>query len=161
MSFWYSTETNRDYFERNIVTYSGAAPPAAMEEPVPFDPGTPLVEWPDYEHVIDWARSNDYAASTGRDNAKSDLLQRALDAATRQCARRAGVSYLAEGSSEPSMIPADIHLAIVMQATKWYFRKDSPDGVVGSDQLNGSIRAGKFDPDVEAILEDFDELGLG
>ncbi|MFY1669497.1 phage gp6-like head-tail connector protein [Plantactinospora sp. WMMB334] len=51
-------------------------------------------------------------------------------------------------------VPADITGAALLQTTRLYRRKDSPQGVIGSADW-GVSRVSRADPDVEAMITDF------
>jgi hypothetical protein len=50
-------------------------------------------------------------------------------------------------------IPDEIEQAALIQATRLYRRKDSPEGVLGSAEW-GAIRLSRVDPDVQALIGD-------
>jgi hypothetical protein len=47
--------------------------------------------------------------------------------------------------------PASIPAAVRMQATRWYRRKDSPEGIAGGGEFGG-VRLSRMDPDVRELL---------
>lgn len=49
-------------------------------------------------------------------------------------------------------IPAPIAEAALIQTTRLYKRKDSPEGVLGSSDWSGVVRLTRVDPDVRALL---------
>jgi hypothetical protein len=51
-------------------------------------------------------------------------------------------------------IPSAVEQASLLQATRLYRRKDSPEGVAGSADW-GLIRVPNLDPDVKALLRDY------
>lgn len=59
-------------------------------------------------------------------------------------------------------IPDDIIMAAQMQATRYYKRRGSPDGMAGSAEW-GVMRIPYLDPDVKAILEGggYMQVGIG
>lgn len=57
-------------------------------------------------------------------------------------------------------IPQQVQQATLMQATRLYLRKDSPEGVKGSAEW-GMIRVARVDPDVQELLKDFVAVGYG
>lgn len=51
-------------------------------------------------------------------------------------------------------VPADIQQACLIQATRFYNRKDSPQGAMGfADVIGGAIRIPKLDPDVAITVQ--------
>lgn len=57
-------------------------------------------------------------------------------------------------------IPDDIEQATLIQASRLYKRKDSPEGVMGSAEW-GVVRLSRRDPDVWALIEPFVLPGFG
>lgn len=57
-------------------------------------------------------------------------------------------------------IPAKVKEATLIQATRLYARRNSPEGVLGSADW-GAIRVARVDPDVEAMLTHFVLPGFG
>ena len=51
-------------------------------------------------------------------------------------------------------VPDDIVQATLIQAARYYKRKDSPEGVMGSAEW-GTVRVAKTDPDVQALVQPF------
>lgn len=58
-------------------------------------------------------------------------------------------------------VPDVVGEAALIQATRLYKRKDSPEGVLGSAEWGGAIRMSRVDPDVAAMLEKLVLPGLG
>lgn len=55
-----------------------------------------------------------------------------------------------------SAVPATVKLATLLQAMRFYARRDSPYGVAGSPDLGSELRLlSKVDPDVGVMLVDF------
>lgn len=82
-----------------------------------------------------------------------DLLQRALDAAT---------SWVTDRVMTVELASDEVQEAIVLLASRWYKRRQSPEGVAGWGDL-GVIRILAKDPDIEALLErklDYCRAGL-
>lgn len=57
-------------------------------------------------------------------------------------------------------VPASIKQAALLQASRLYKRKDSPDGTAGSAEW-GVIRVSHLDPDVKALIEPYRIPGFG
>jgi len=57
-------------------------------------------------------------------------------------------------------VPDDIASACLIQASRLYRRKDSPEGVTGSAEW-GVVRLSRRDPDVWALIEPFTLPGFG
>lgn len=57
-------------------------------------------------------------------------------------------------------VPAQIVQATLLQASRLYRRKDSPEGVAGSAEW-GLVRVPSLDPDVRALVEPFRLTGFG
>lgn len=57
-------------------------------------------------------------------------------------------------------VPAEVTEATLIQASRLYRRKDSPEGVTGSAEW-GVVRLSRRDPDVWALIEHFQRPGFG
>lgn len=57
-------------------------------------------------------------------------------------------------------VPAGVKQATLLQASRLYRRKDSPEGVAGSDQW-GLIRVPHLDPDLRSLVEPYRLPGFG
>jgi hypothetical protein len=57
-------------------------------------------------------------------------------------------------------VPQAVQQATLLQATRLYLRKDSPEGVMGTAEW-GLIRMSRVDPDVAELLKDFVAYGFG
>jgi hypothetical protein len=57
-------------------------------------------------------------------------------------------------------VPDNVVQAALIQAARFYRRKDSPEGVLGSADW-GAIRVSRLDPDVQELLSDFCEPAIG
>ncbi|MFH8528112.1 phage gp6-like head-tail connector protein [Streptomyces tendae] len=57
-------------------------------------------------------------------------------------------------------VPEEIEQATLIQASRLYKRKDSPEGVMGSSEW-GVVRLSRRDPDVWALIEHFILPGFG
>ncbi|MFD8531526.1 phage head-tail connector protein [Streptosporangium canum] len=57
-------------------------------------------------------------------------------------------------------VPAGVEQAALLQASRLYRRKDSPEGVAGSAEW-GLVRVPSLDPDVRALVEPFRLVGFG
>ncbi|MCP3817830.1 phage gp6-like head-tail connector protein [Streptomyces sp. A3M-1-3] len=58
------------------------------------------------------------------------------------------------------VVPTEVEQATVIQASRLYKRKDSPEGVTGSAEW-GVVRLSRRDPDVWALIEHFVLPGFG
>jgi hypothetical protein len=58
-----------------------------------------------------------------------------------------------------SAVPAEIRLATVILAMRLFKRLDAPLGMISNDL--GSMRVGRFDPDVEALVAPFRKVSAG
>lgn len=68
----------------------------------------------------------------------------------------AGLNVLATGRWGWSAVPAAVHAATLLQAQRFYVRRDSPYGVAGSPDLGSEMRLlSKVDPDVGVMLADY------
>lgn len=158
------TDSNRDYFERNLLftDWLGAEANAAAE----FVPNNLRPTWPTLDEVTRWAQSvNDYPGMSGT-AVNVENLQLCLDAAIERIATRThfqvhpldvggGVDYGTLGE-----VPADVKLATIMTAARWADRARTITGIAGSSEITGLIRTSSFDPDVESLLAPWLSLGL-
>lgn len=58
-------------------------------------------------------------------------------------------------------VPDVVGEAALIQATRLYRRKDSPEGVLGAAEWSGAVRLSRVDPDVAALLSTLVVLGVG
>lgn len=92
---------------------------------------------------------------TGTD--QDTLLQLALDAATAAIDTACGTT-----DSQFNPVPGPVELACLIQASRWFKRKDAPFGIAGSPELGSELRLlSKLDPDVEVLLDAVDYLATG
>nr|MDT0658028.1 hypothetical protein [Micromonospora sp. DSM 115978] len=70
-------------------------------------------------------------------------------------------SDLARVTARPGWpaVPGAVPQAVLIQATRWYRRKDSPEGVAGSGDF-GTIRLARVDPDVQRLLDSLTLPGI-
>ena len=177
-----STISNRDYFERNIVTTrcgcgscgdcTGAADLRTRNlrrSNVPWCP------WPTYEDVQQWATSEGALLATGEDGtANSEAMNSALMAAITKVSEGTllpyfevdadgvtvfyeadGVTVTTEalgGVPKVAKVPRKVRAATIMHAHRLYRRRLSPDGTLGSSAFGGQIRVSKYDPDIRKLL---------
>lgn len=71
------------------------------------------------------------------------VLQRALDAST---------SWVRERVMDCHFDEPEVQEAIILMASRWYKRRQSPEGVAGWGDL-GVIRVSGTDPDIWSMLE--------
>lgn len=167
MQYWSSrawTDSNRDYFARNILTFHGLGDDPAAAEANVFDVADVDVPWPTLAQVERWDAQNDYP---GQSPAAVERLEIALRAAIRRMAERCHLRVQpvdANGAVDPSLppvlIPADVHLATIMLAVRVARRAGTPDGLAGSSEIGGLIRTSSSDPDIEALIAPHIHLGL-
>jgi hypothetical protein len=108
----------------------------------------PPVTWPTLAEVRAWI-------TNGGGSAADQLVQICLDAAVGRLAERC----LRAGTTGEAISP-QLKLAAIMQADRWYARKDTPTGVLGSGELGGVVRVAPLDPDVEALIGNDVAYGL-
>ena len=127
--------------------------------PNDFAPNGMPATWPTYDEQQAW---NNKDAPNGQD--LTDLpvaAQLALDAAIYWIAARCCLEVrpvdtkgdIAAGCDQGVPIPPTVKLAVLMQAKRWYRRKDTPDGgTLGASELGGVVRQARLDSDVEALI---------
>ena len=97
-----------------------------------------MAGWPDATDVGNWSKAQTF------DN---DTLDLALDAVVGWLVDRTGIA------ADSDAVPEAVRTACVMYISKLYRRKDSPDGVAGTNDFAGVIRTSKLDADAEKLLE--------
>jgi len=127
--------------------------------PNDFAPNGMMATWPTYPEFAEW---NNRDAPNGHDTTDRPLAaELALQAATWWIAARCCLDILpldakgdiATGCKEGVPIPPTVKLAVLMQAKRWYRRKDTPDGgTLGASELGGVVRQARLDSDVEALI---------
>lgn len=138
----------------------------ALTAGVYFTPNNVRPTWPTLDEVTRWAESiSNYPAAGGGPRLNVEILQLCLDVAVERISKRTNYQVrpvdgtgVVDPDSDPVEIPAGVKLATIMQATRWARRPMSPDGVLGSSEISGVIRAQAIDPDIEAMLTDNLEL---
>ena len=163
------TDSNRDYFERNIVTAGGivADNPAAREYGE-FAANNARPTWPTWDEVARWDSQNvAYTAPAGGATPPPERIQLALDAAIERHAGRCHLNVrpidpdgVVDPDGDPVEIPAAVKLATIMLAARLARRAQTPDGIAGTSEITGLIRTSSMDPDIEALLAPHLALGL-
>lgn len=131
-----------------------------------FIPNNDRPTWPTLDEVTRWAESvNSYPTQGGTPRTNMENMQLCLDAAVERISKHTNVQVRPVDSAgavdpdgEPVPISARMKLATIMQTVAWYGRAFTPNGVLGSSELGAVIRVQGFDPGVERILEDDQEL---
>jgi hypothetical protein len=67
--------------------------------------------------------------------------------------------YCSLADLKASAVPAAIRQATVILAMRLFKRLDAPLGMISNDL--GSMRVGRFDPDVEALVAPFRKVSAG
>ena len=138
----------------------------ALTAGVYFAPNNVRPTWPTLDEVTRWAESiSNYPGAGGQSRTNLEVLQLCLDAAVERIAARTHIQVrpvdangAVDAGGTPVEIPAGVKLGTIMQATRWARRPMSPDGVLGSSEISGVIRAQAIDPDIEAMLVEWLEL---
>jgi hypothetical protein len=165
------TDSNRDLFERNILTTTDGATGdgAAFREWAEFDTHAQAQTWPTLDEVLRWANQNSaHVGGAGTVAAPpSERYQLALDAAIQRIgdrchilARPVDANGDVDPDGDPVPVPATVKLAAIMLATRIARRAQTPDGIAGSSEIGGLIRTSSMDPDIEALLAPHIHLGL-
>lgn len=149
----WTTAAYQDHFVRNLITMVPASLRAEVES-VPFVPNPETMPtWPSYPEAERWIMSR------GPSNVDEFKIQTALDAAIWQLSARTETFVRpvdANGDFDPGAAPVEISptlfMAVLLQTNRWYRRKDTPDGVMGSSEFEGMVRVSGIDPDIEAML---------
>lgn len=103
-----------------------------------------MAEWPD---VVDLATQ----LNVPGDGPAADLVARSLRSGTAFVQSRCIMPDPLDADGEPTEIPDDLFEAILLQAAKFYARRNSPEGVSGANDF-GIVRVGRIDPDAEALM---------
>jgi hypothetical protein len=102
-------------------------------------PPDPASTWPDLDRYKAWARIGDTV-----DDAS---IVEALDAATAAVKERATRIPADAGD----VCPPDVALATMLWANRLFARRNSPSGVVGTDDMGQAIIPGR-DPDIRRLI---------
>ncbi len=139
--------------------------------------------WPTYGDVQQWATSEGALLPTGEDGtANTEAMHRALMAAIDEISEATGlpyyvvdtdgatVYYAADGvtvttealGGVPSVakVPQRVFLATIMQAARWYTRRQTANGVLGGAAFGGVTRASGLDFDVRQMLRNYRRVGI-
>lgn len=111
---------------------------------------------PTLVELREWVGGSTPPAPTASDTAR---LTNALAAATQLIESRCQAKYVDPGATGYTSYPEAIHTAILVQAHRLYDRASSPMGVAGFDQLGNLFRVSKMDPDVQALIGRYLDLG--
>lgn len=172
MTTWTSrawTDSNRDWFERNLVeTTVGTGDGAEARAYNASTVNGPGRTWPTLDEVLRWDRQNAYPGITGQlGSADPEVVQLALDAAIEMHAERCHLHVRpvdADGAvdeaGDPVAISAKVKLATIMRAVRLARRQFTPDGIAGASEIGGVIRTTAFDSDIESLLGGETHLGL-
>lgn len=169
--FWTSrawTDSHSDFFIRNIWAFSPGWESAEAAATASFTPNNVRPTWPTLDEVTRWAESiNNYPGAGAGSRVNLENLQLALDAAVElvsmlihEQVRPVDSAGEVDPGGTPVEIPATAKLATIMQATRWARRAMSPDGVLGTSDISGVIRAQAMDPDIERMLFAWSYVGL-
>ncbi len=142
----------------------------------------PECPWPTYEDVAQWAHSEGVGPTLGLDETQNPAaFQSAVMAAIDDISEDTclpyyvtddggvtlyyepdGVTETTEDLGEPKLatIPAKVHLATIIHATRLYRRRLSPDGTLGASAFGGAVRVSKYDPDVRNLLANYLRVGV-
>jgi hypothetical protein len=52
----------------------------------------------------------------------------------------------------PALIPPHVFYPTLLQAARWFKRRQAVEGVIGASELGGVIRTSSLDPDIESML---------
>jgi hypothetical protein len=97
-----------------------------------------MPSWPDADAVGAWL---DLTA------ADEPVMESAVAGVVGWLSARTGIALAS------TTVPDAVILAATMYAAKAYRRKDSPDGVAGTNDFTGVVRTSALDPDAEKLLE--------
>lgn len=167
--YWWTTQDHDNWFARNLIAgYSPLSGAASTEgAATEFDNLMAMPTWPTMDDFMEWANAAN--SPFGRnETTKVDAAQRALNSAISRVSERVQIRvhpYDTDGvtpdRTQYCEVPHEVHLATIMLAYKWYLRTQSPNGIIGSDAVGGAIRAGAWDHDVEAMLDNHTVPAIG
>lgn len=103
-----------------------------------------------------WTTVTDYETEPDGALSRNEPITGLRRISGRWSARRARVTAVPGWPAVPDQI-VQAHL---MQATRLFRRKDSPEGLAGSPDF-GVVRLGRIDPDVQALLAPYVLPGIG
>lgn len=87
-----------------------------------------------------------------------ELLQRELDVATSWVVER----VYPPDDAAPGEYPLEVGEAMLVAASRWYARRNTPEGIAGWNEL-GLVHVMASDPDLELLLErhaDYTDVGI-
>lgn len=135
----------------------------ALDAGVYFTPNNIRPTWPSIDEATRWASVNGYPGAGAATNVEN--LQLCLDAAIERMSKRTNIQVRPVDSAgavdplgDPIEIPAGVKLATIMLAVRVADRARTPNGIAGASEIGGLIRTTSFDPDIEALLTDWQEL---
>lgn len=75
------------------------------------------------------------------------VLQQCFDAAREKVEYHVDADLITEDDDYVDVVPATIRLAVLMQTSRWFRRRLSPEGVAGFSDF-GAVRVSRLDPDI-------------
>lgn len=137
--------------------------PSALTAGVYFTPNNQRPTWPSIDEAARWATVNGYPGAGAATNVEN--LQLCLDAAIERHSKRTNIQVRpvdvngdVDPLGTPVAIPAGVKLATIMLAVRVADRARTPNGIAGASEIGGLIRTTSYDPDIEALLTDWQEL---
>lgn len=138
----------------------------ALDAGVYFVPNNDRPTWPTFDEVVRWMEAaNTYPGMGAAPTVNPEVVQLCLDVAVERISKRTNyqtrpvdANGVVDPGGDPVEIPAGVKLATIMQAARWARRPMTPDGVLGASEVAGLIRTTAFDPDIELMLVDWQEL---
>lgn len=90
----------------------------------------------------------------GEGTEDDDLMELCITAATAAIDTACATTF--PRTEDALVVPAGVRLACLMQASRWYKRRDAAFGVLGSPDMGNMTRLlSKLDPDVAVLLSGF------
>jgi hypothetical protein len=102
-----------------------------------------MATWPDI------LETRDYVGEVGDD--QIGVLEACLQAAIAQIGWRCEDQLEQDTVDYDEIVPANLRLATMMQTSRWFRRRLSPEGVAGFGDF-GAVRVTRLDPDIEALI---------
>lgn len=98
-----------------------------------------MATWPDIGDAIEYIGEVT--------DEQKPVLQECFDAALEKVQYHVDMAVFKEDENYDDIVPETIRLAVKMQASRWFRRRLSPEGVAGFGEF-GAVRVTRLDPDI-------------
>lgn len=98
-----------------------------------------MATWPDIGDAIEYVGEVT--------DEQKPILQECFAAALEKVQYHVDTDLIEEDENYDDIVPYSIRLAVLMQTSRWFRRRLSPEGVAGFGEF-GAVRVSRLDPDV-------------